>query len=327
MYLPSEWQEQEFVLFAYPHENTDWNNYLDEAKEHFNRLLLTVAEYQNVLLLTNDKNKLPYEIVANSNIESVNYTTDDTWARDFGAITILGDRKSHLDFVFNGWGGKFDASKDNAVNSKLFSEYIINSLTPIDFILEGGSIESNGDGVLMTTKECLLNKNRNHAYSQKEVENLLKKHLHIKKVLWVSHGYLEGDDTDSHIDMLARFVSKDTIAYVKCNDENDPHYEALAKMEDELKNFSDINNKPFKLIALPWVDVQTYDDEILPCSYANFLIINGAVIVPQYNCKSDKLAINVLKKVFKDRDVVGVDSSLFIRQHGSIHCLSMNFYK
>jgi agmatine deiminase len=327
MYLPAEWEHQEFVLLAYPHENTDWSEYLDEAREHFDTLLLTIAKYQNIVLLTKDKNTLSYDIVANKNIEAVTYTTDDTWARDFGAITLLGDRKSHLDFVFNGWGGKFDASRDNGVNSILFSEYVINTLTPIDFILEGGSIESNGDGILMTTTECLLNKNRNHTYTKNSVENMLKKHLHINKVLWVENGYLEGDDTDSHIDMLARFVSKDTIMYVKCNDENDPHYESLKKMEEELENFTDNDGNKFKLIALPWVETQIYDEEILPCSYANFLIINGAVIVPQYNCATDKLAISVIKKAFADRDVVGVDSSVFIRQHGSIHCLSMNFYK
>jgi agmatine deiminase len=327
MYLPAEWQEQDFVLLAYPHQDTDWNEYLQEAKGHFDNLILTIAKYQKVVLLTDNKNTLPYDIVAHKNIESLTYKCDDTWARDFGAITILGQRKQHLDFIFNGWGGKFDAKRDNGVNSALFSEYIIDSITPIEFILEGGSIESNGNGVLMTTKECLLNQNRNTNYSQKDVENILKKHLHIDKVLWLENGYLEGDDTDSHIDMLARFVSTDTIAYVKCNDEKDEHYEALSKMEKELQSFSDTNDKPFNLIALPWVDTQVYDEERLPCSYANFLIINDAVIVPQYNCHTDKIAINVLKKVFTNRDVVGVDSSLFIRQHGSIHCLSMNFYK
>jgi agmatine deiminase len=326
MYLPAEWEQQEFVLLAYPHENTDWNQYLDEAKESFNTLVLTIAKYQRVVLITKDKTKLPTEFIKNQNIEFVVYESNDTWARDFGAITLKGKRNAYLDFVFTGWGDKFEASRDNEINSILFNEEIINSLSPINFILEGGSIESNGDGVLLTTTECLLNQNRNSGQTKEDVEAKLKKELYVEKVLWLENGYLEGDDTDSHIDMLARFVAKDTIVYVKCNDENDPHYEALSKMEEELQNLTDKDGNSFKLVGLPWVGIKTYDDERLPCSYANFLIINGAVIVPQYGDKNDKLAIKVLEKQFSDREVVGVDSLVFIRQHGSIHCLSMNFY-
>lgn len=326
-YLPAEWQEQEFVLLAYPHEDTDWSIYLDETLDRFNTLVLTIAKYQKVVLVAKDKNSLPQAIAQHSNVQVVQFISNDTWARDFGAITLLGDSKKHLDFVFTGWGNKFDASNDNAINSVLFQNGVISNLTQIDFILEGGSIESNGEGLLLTTTDCLLNTNRNSHLSRTDIEEILKKELCVSKVLWLENGYLEGDDTDSHIDMLARFVAKDTILYVKCDDKNDTHYEALSKMEDELKQLRDLDGNPFQLVSLPWVEYTKYEDERLPCSYANFLIINGAVIVPQYGDKSDAIALQTIKSLFPTRDVVGVDSLVFIRQHGSIHCLSMNFYK
>ena len=152
-------------------------------------------------------------------------------------------------------------------------------------------------------------------------------YLGAKKVLWLNSGALEGDDTDSHIDTLARFIDKDTIMYQTCDDKDDSHYEELKNMEEELKKFRQLNGKPFKLIPLPWIEAKWDEDERLPATYANFLIINGAVLVPTYQDKNDEEALKIFKKAFPKRDIIGIDCSTLIRQHGSLHCVTMQYPK
>ena len=294
--LPAEWEEQEALLIAYPHEKSDWAPYLEEAKAFFDQFIAIVHHYQNVQLIT--------------------VPTNDTWVRDYGPITVFEDgEKKLLDFTFNGWGLKFPANLDNQVNRRLFGT------RKIGFVLEGGSIESNGQGVLLTTTSCLLEANRNPHMTQEQIESYLKEIFGLKKVIWLQNGYLEGDDTDGHIDMLARFVAPDTIAYVTCDDKNDPHYEPLKKMEAELQKTG------FKLVPLPWVAPKYFDGERLPASYANFVIINKAVIVPTYGDPNDDEACAVLKRCFPTRDIIALEASVLIRQHGSIHCSCMNLYR
>jgi agmatine/peptidylarginine deiminase len=197
-------------------------------------------------------------------------------------------------------------------------------------ILEGGSIEYNGDKVLLTTKKCLLNPNRNANLSQKQIEKKLKKYFGVKKILWLKHGFLQGDDTDSHIDTLARFCNKNTICYTKCTNKNDPHYQELKKMQKELKSFTDKNNKPFKLISLPLPKAvfDTKDNHRLPATYANFLILKKHILLPTYNDKkNDNLAKRKLKKIFKDKKIIKINSLSLIKQHGSLHCASMQIPK
>ena len=257
--------------------------------------------------------------------------TNDTWARDHAFITLLKEDATPLllDFCFNGWGMKFAANYDNQINNELYfhhpvlkGEYVFCR----NFILEGGSIESDGKGSLLTTEQCLLAKNRNEMNRQ-EVEDFLKETFNLKQVLWLKHGYLAGDDTDSHVDTLARFCPDDTIVYVKCTNEKDEHYKELAMMEEELKAFRTLDGRPYRLLPLPMASA-VYDEEYhrLPATYANFLIMNEAVLYPTYaDSVNDMRAKEVLAEAFPGREIVGIDCTALIKQHGSLHCVTMQY--
>jgi len=330
MRLLCEWEEQEFVQLLFPHKNTDWSDYLDDAIDTFVNITKAIAKYQKCLIIANNLQYVKSLFPIKKNLTFVKIDSNDTWSRDFGGITVAQDDKLFiLDFIFNGWGGKFDASKDNQITRKLKLKGLLKGYAhqSINFVLEGGSIESNGAGVLLTTTTCLLEENRNPKLSQKQIENRLKQYLGVKKVLWLDYGTLVGDDTDSHIDTLARFISNDTIIYQSCDDKNDEHFKELKKMEEQLKQFKQLNKKPFKLIPLPWIEAKWDGKERLPVTYANFLIINGAVLVPIYQDKNDKKALNIFKKEFPKRDIIGIDCTTLIRQHGSLHCATMQYPK
>ncbi len=312
-YLIPEWEKQSFVQLVFPHKNTDWQPYLNEAVETFTKIAYTIAHYQKVLICYEYEDTIKH--LKHKNFIFKKVKNNDTWARDFGAISVKTDNKIKLfDFKFNGWGLKFPANYDNLISRKIFNIH-----KSYNFVLEGGSIDTNGE-ILLTTTECLMEKNRNYPMSQKEIEEFLKKELFVKKIIWLNHGLLEGDDTDSHIDTLARFVNKDTIVYCKCYDKNDIHYEELNKMENELKKTG------FNIVPLPLPEPKFYDGERLPATYANFLIINDAVIVPTYHDKYDKTALLIFKEVFKDREIIGIDANILIRQHGSIHCITKEYF-
>ncbi|MGB6018567.1 MAG: agmatine deiminase family protein [Sulfurimonadaceae bacterium] len=326
--LPAEFEEQSFVQLIFPHANSDWAPYLEEASKNFVAIAMAIAKFEKCLIVCDDINRVKAYFSTTANIYFIQEESDDTWARDCSGITVLQNGEpTVIDFTFTGWGNKFDASLDNALTAKI-ANYYGAAYKKQRFILEGGAIESNGEGILLTTTECLLNPNRNVKLTQKfEIESILNENLGTQKVLWLDHGYLAGDDTDSHIDTLARFTDRETIVYVQCQDENDEHFEALSKMEKELQTFRDLKEKPFRLLALPMTDAIYFEEERLPATYANFLIINGAVIVPTYNDSHDEEALNVIKKAFPDREVIGVDCSVLIRQHGSLHCVTMQFPK
>ena len=321
--FPGEFEKQSFVQVIFPHEKSDWIDYLQEARENFLNIVNAIAKYERCLVVCDDIELVKSYFSENENIEYVQFETNDTWARDCSAISIIENgEKKLLDFTFTGWGSKFDASKDNEMSRALASTYKTPMKT-IDFILEGGAIESNSKGLLLTTSECVLNKNRNASYSKEETTQLLKEELGVNEILYLDYGYLAGDDTDSHIDTLARFVDEKTIMYLTCNDENDEHYEQLFKMREQLKELA--KQYDLDLIPLPFTDAIYYDGERLPATYANFLIINGAVIVPTYGVRQDEEALAVFRDFFTDRDVVAVDCSVLIRQHGSLHCVTMQF--
>ncbi len=326
--FPAEFEEQSFVQLIFPHADSDWAPYLQEASENFVEIAMVIARFEKCLIICDDINRVKAYFSETENIYFVQGESDDTWARDCSGITVLEDGKpTVIDFTFTGWGNKFDASLDNALTSKLAKHYDADYKKQ-RFILEGGAIDSNGEGILLTTTECLLNPNRNVKLTQKfEIESILNENLGTQKVLWLDHGYLAGDDTDSHIDTLARFIDRSTIVYVQCRDKDDEHYEALSQMEEELQAFQDLKGDPFDLIALPMTDALYFEEERLPATYANFLMINGAVIVPTYNDRHDQEALKILQKAFSDREVIGVDCSILIRQHGSLHCVTMQFPK
>lgn len=325
--LPPEWQKQRAVLMAFPHKNSDWNSNLNSALVPFIRTAQAIAYKTPVYIICNDKKTISPLFCSPRNLTFIEIETNDTWIRDFGYISIVEEGEVKLlDFRFDAWGGKFDAELDNEVNKVLHKKgYMgVTPLESIDFVLEGGSIESDGKGTILTTTACLCNPNRNGGLSKDEVEKKLKAYLGAKRVLWLDHGYLAGDDTDSHIDTLARFISVNTIAYVQCLDEEDEHYNALKKMENQLKEFRDNDGKVYSLLPLPLPSAK-YDEENnrLPATYVNFLITNGALIYPTYSVKEDKIVHLLFQDFFKDKEIIPVECSRLIEEGGSLHCSTM----
>jgi agmatine/peptidylarginine deiminase len=258
--------------------------------------------------------------------------TDDTWARDHGPITVLDedDQPLLLDYTFTGWGGKFPAERDNQLTQRLADAGVwACPVASRDMVLEGGAIETDGEGTLLTTDACLLNPNRNPSLSRADVEARLADDFGVDRVLWLTHGHLEGDDTDSHVDTLARFCSPTTIAYVRCDDPTDPHYAALQAMEQELKAFRQRSGDPYRLVPLPWPQAcfDPEDGHRLPATYANFLIINDAVLVPTYGDPADVTALQALATAFPEHTLIPIECVSVIRQHGSLHCLTMQLPK
>lgn len=315
-----EWENQELLMLSIPHSNSDWAEYLDEILDSYEELVRAVSKYQKVLLIAPNQSDFD-RFKKFDNCEFLQIDTDDTWIRDYGAIDVEKDSGIiSYDFKFNAWGGKFSSSKDDLVNKKLF-EHFGTKLTEINLILEGGSIDFNGDGVMLTTTECLLNDNRNRL-SKDELEARLKDLFGLRKIVWLNHGFIKGDDTDSHVDTLARFIAPNKVAYAACLDENDEHYKELNLMKKELENAG------FELVALPLPKPVFYNGKRLGATYCNFIFINGAVIVPTYGDKeADDYALNTLKDAIPNREIIGVDSRVFIRQNGSLHCSSQNRYK
>lgn len=326
-YFPAEFEPQSFVQLIFPHPQSDWAHYLEEARHCFVNIANGVARHQPCLIICDDIEVVKSYFSSYDNLIFVAYQSDDTWARDCSPLSIIDEEEDEallLDFTFTGWGGKFDASRDNAMSGKIAHLYGA-PMQKIDLILEGGGVESNGIGTLLTTAECLLNPNRNPHLTKEQTETILKKDFGVEQVLWLNHGYLAGDDTDSHIDTLARFIDTNTILYVKCDDVSDEHYGELKKMEEELQHFRNLDDEPFNLISLPMTQPHFYDDERLPATYANFLIINDAVLLPIYNDPHDAEAIKICERAFRGRDIIPIDCSVLIRQHGSLHCVTMQF--
>ena len=306
---------------------------LAEVQECFINIAREIAKRELLLIVTPEPEEVKKQIAATVNMDNVRFlecATNDTWARDHGAITMIDTgTPSLLDFTFNGWGLKFASELDNQITKHAVEAGALKGqyIDHLDFVLEGGSIESDGMGTLLTTSECLLSPQRNGRLNQVEIEEYLKSTFHLQKVLWLDHGYLAGDDTDSHIDTLARFCSTDTIAYVKCEDRTDEHYEALARMEEQLRTFRTLQDEPYRLVALPMPEaIFDEDGQRLPATYANFLVVNGAVLMPTYHQPAlDEQARKALQKAFPQHEVVGIDCRPLIRQHGSLHCCTMQF--
>jgi hypothetical protein len=330
--LPAEWVPQSGIQLTWPHAGTDWAHMLTEVQACFAAIAREIAQRELLLIVTPEPEEVKKQISATVNMQNVRFMeceTNDTWARDHGAITMLdSEGTSFLDFMFNGWGLKFASDKDNLITRQAVESGFLNGryVNRLGFVLEGGSIESDGLGTLLTTSECLLSPNRNGQMSRDEIEDYLCSVFHLKQVLWLDHGYLAGDDTDSHVDTLARLCSPDTIAYVQCTDTQDEHYEALHQMEEQLKTFRTLNGNPYRLLALPMVDKIEEEGERLPATYANFLIMNDAVLYPTYRQpENDQRAKEVLQEAFPEYEIVGIDCRTLIKQHGSLHCVTMQY--
>lgn len=256
--------------------------------------------------------------------------TNDTWARDHGFISLVDDQghRRLLDYRFNGWGEKFPADLDNAINRQLYDQGRLQGeyIDSLDFVLEGGSIESDGKGTVFTTSCCLLAPHRNQPMTKAEIEERLKRDLHVQRVLWIDHGELIGDDTDGHIDTLVRICPDDTLLYIGCDDPEDEQYKDLRLMEEQLKTFRTLEGKPYRLLKLPMPRPILFEGEQLPATYANFLVINGAVLCPTYDQPDlDAEALRLIGEAFPDREIVGIDCRSIIKQHGSLHCCTMQY--
>lgn len=328
--LPAEWELQDAVLLAWPHEQTDWRPILAQVTQVYVELVRQISRFETVIVITPDlqsvRDTLSKAGVDLSRLVLLQVDTNDTWTRDFGPVTVHSNtRPQLLDFTFNGWGLKFPASKDNQATTKLYNTGIFSNVlkTTIDLVLEGGSIETDGRGTILTTSACLLNPNRNPHMDKQALESSFSQQFGSDHFLWLDHGWLAGDDTDSHIDTLARLCPDETILYVQCNDKEDQHYSELKQMERQLRTFKTKGGNFYRLIPLPWPQASYDDGERLPASYANFLIINKAVLVPTYDDPADPLALETVRKAFPDRDIIGVDCRPLIKQHGSLHCVTM----
>lgn len=334
--LLPEWAKQSAIQLTWPHEGTDWRDYLDDICVTYVEMADAITRYEKLLVVTPEPEKVKMMLEKKlttcqlNNIIFHECPTNDTWARDHGFIT-LADKDTYclLDFCFNGWGNKFEAELDNAINRSLYNKGVIKgSYTDHnDFVFEGGSIESDGHGTVLTTSQCLLAPHRNQPLTRSEIELKLKSMLHAERILWIDYGHLDGDDTDGHIDTLVRIAPNDTLLYIGCDDKDDSHYDDLKLMEEQLKTFRTTEGKPYRLLRLPMPEAIYDEEDRLPATYANYLVINGAVIYPTYNQPDkDAEAERVIKMAYPDRDFIGIDSRTVIRQHGSLHCCTMQLY-
>jgi agmatine deiminase len=333
--LPAEWEEQDGILLTWPHEETDWRSCLDEVEPVFLKIVETVSRFERVVLVAPEREMMEMKLhragVEPNRIEIFEIDSNDTWARDFGPITVLDEGKPRiLDFGFNGWGLKFPADLDNLITRRLHKSGAFGTvpLETVGLVLEGGSIESDGRGTILTTAECLLGPNRNPHLTRTEIETLLGSNLGVERLLWLHNGFLEGDDTDSHIDTLARLCPEDTILYVSCDNEHDAHFHSLRAMAEELKDFRTRDGRCYHLRPLPWPTPRhDGNGNRLPATYANFLVINGAVLVPTYRDRNDAAAISIVREAFPGRKIIGIDCLPLIQQHGSLHCVTMQIPK
>ena len=341
--MPAEWEPQSGVQLTWPHAGTDWAPMLDDITGTYRQMAREISCRERLLVVAPEGGA--------PGMLHIVCPTNDTWARDHGFITLvpsrlgngnaaadsghchIGSRQSGhpklLDFCFNGWGGKFPADLDNAINRRIYDtgelqgEYV----SQLDFVLEGGSIESDGRGTIFTTSQCLLAPHRNQPMTQEQIEQRLKQVLGAERVVWIDHGTLTGDDTDGHIDTLVRVCPNDTLLYIGCGDRLDEQYEELQLMEEQLHTLRTVDGRPYRLLSLPMPEpVMDEVGQRLPATYANFLIVNGAVLCPTYGQpEKDAEAMATIRRAFPDRDIVGIDSRPIIRQHGSLHCCTMQF--
>ena len=339
--LPAEWEPQSGVILIWPHEDTDWHPYLDEITEVYLQMADAITRYETLLITARDTemvSSLLKERLTEEQMKRITLFTcdnNDTWARDVAPISLIANKASKdssqplrlLDFCFNGWGEKFAAEKDNRINRQLHGAGLLQGVLENhkDFVLEGGSIESDGECTLFTTTSCLMAPHRNQPLTQEDIDKQLRLFFpNVERVIWLDYGQLAGDDTDGHIDTIVRIAPNNTLLYIGCDDKEDEHYEDFRLLEEQLKQLRTQKGEPYRLLRLPMPDAIYDDDERLPATHANFLIINGAVLVSTYNQpEKDKVALDTIQEAFPDRKIIGIDSRTIIRQHGSIHCLTM----
>ena len=327
----TEWDNQDGILIAWPHAGTDWAYMLDEVTACYVEMARAILEDdERLVIVAPDADDVKASLgqdVDWQRISIIELPTNDTWVRDYGPIAVFKDGRTVLtDFTFNAWGMKFAADCDNLVTSRLQARGVFKAplVNYRDLVLEGGSIETDGNGTVLTTTCCLTAPNRNDALSREQLEQELLDRLGCVKMLWLDHGALSGDDTDGHIDTLARFAPDGVILYCGCDNPEDEHYEPLMKMEEDLKQMTNAEGNPYHLIKLPLPDAMYDEISRLPATYANFLVMNHQVLVPVYGQpENDVKACELIGQAFPGRKIKGIDCRPLICQHGSLHCATM----
>ena len=333
--LVAEWEPQAGALVAWPHADTDWRRLLDKVEPVYVNLTAAIARYETVMVCCRDHAHRDHvESLISGHLSTpdrvVFATTpfNDTWIRDYGPLSVARNgARELLKFAFNGWGKRFDAALDNQVAACLQRQHVFGH-TPMtvidDWVLEGGSIDTDGDGTVLTTASCLTATNRNVTGDRHHIERRLQRAVGAQRILWLTHGFLAGDDTDGHIDNLVRFCDASTLCHVMCRDESDEHFAPLRAMAEQLRSFRRPDGGYYRLIPLPLPrPIRNERGHRLPASYANFLIINGAVVVPVFNDPADEVAMATLRPCFPGRDLVAIDARPLIQQAGGIHCAAL----
>lgn len=330
--FPAEWEPQSAVIIAWPHAGGDFTN-LSAVEDTYHFIATTISRFQPLIIVCKDGEHqlhIQTQLAECEQIHFIQADYNDIWLRDTVFLSLEWQHPKAklqlLNFRFNGWGNKYPHAADNALNLALFAHPIFKGHpnATVDFVLEGGSVESDGQGTLMTTKNCLFNPNRNPHLSEQAIAGQLQNYLGAKRILWVEQDNLAGDDTDAHIDTLARFVNGNTIAYCSCEDQGDPHYQSLKNMEAQLQSFTTESGEPYHLIPLPLPKPIMDEHGLqLPANYANFLIINGAVLVPTYDDDMDALALQRLAEGFPEHEIIATPCRPLVHQYGSLHCASM----
>ena len=334
--MPAEWEKHEATWLSYPHNEDSWPGKIESIFPSYHLFIKTLTEVETVhinvqddIMEQNVRNALKEAGAFMVNIEFHRFPTNDAWCRDHGPAFLLNHKvpglRAIVNWNHNAWGGKYPYDLDTQIPERI-AEHLGMTMFQPNIVMEGGSIDVNGKGDLLTTTSCLLNPNRNPRLSAADIEERLLRELHARRVLWLHHGHMDGDDTDAHIDTLARLCPADTIAYVQCTDPDDGHYDDLQHMEAELRNLRTLEDRPYRLLPLP-LPAPVYDEDDgtrLPATYANFLVLNGSVLVPTYaQPELDRTACETIQKAFPTHQVVGIDCRPLIRQHGSLHCCTM----
>ncbi len=334
--FPAEWEKQQGIVLCFPYNGTDWPGKYEAVQWAFVEFIKKVASYETVFLVVVDQKQqdkvtdmLERAHVALSNVEFVIHKTNRSWMRDSGPIVVYnGKEREALNFNFNGWAKYKNYQLDRGVPLKIATHLDI-PLTQVIYkgkpvIVEGGAIDVNGRGTLLTSEECLMDpaiQVRNPNFTKEDYEAVFKEYLGITNVIWLGDG-VKGDDTHGHIDDLCRFINEDTIVTIIETDKNDPNYAPLQDNLKRLQNAKLENGKSPVIVALPMPKPIEFEELILPASYANFLILNKCVLVPTFNDANDRVALNILAECFPDREVIGISAIDLIWGFGTLHCLS-----
>lgn len=329
-HFPAEWEPHRSIWLSWPHHPDTWADCREELLRDYAKFVAAITRFEKVFLNhpPGAEPLLTAQLTqAGANLGQIHFfphLTDDAWCRDHGPIFLKNQNSGEIaisDWEFNAWGGKFPSSLDNQIPGKIASATGYRHF-PMPYILEGGSIDTDGRGTLLTTRSCLLNQNRNHTLTPGEVESVLQRGLGIKNIWWLDEG-LEGDDTDGHIDDITRFAPGGLILTAWEEDPQDPNHHALANNLKQLESWIKGSSRSYEIVRLPMPSRLEYKKTRLPASYANFLILNGAVLMPAFGEEGkDATAAEILQKAFPGRVIVPVDSRIFVRESGALHCLS-----